>query len=1267
MKTRSGSLCLLAVCAGILSVQALTPSDYARTLTLTPSASAISPGTTLTGFPALIRLSTGISGFSYGDFGLVAGADLAITDENGTELDYEIEKWNMSGESLVWVRIPSFTVDTVLHLYYGRDVAATVDPARVWSGYAGVWHCADASGNLTDSTGHGLAAVPSGFATEQMVAVAGGAVGVCRYNQNNTTYYNGAAYRGGHVVAPSEHLALGQSFTVSGWFNGEQIVGYPRLYSSKTTYNGDTGWEAAFENDCRQVGIRTSGESLVKFAVPNCVNDWVCIAFTTDGETCTCYTNGAVSSVQTLRHPVTHDESAGFGLGMNANLSEAGFFGCFDEMRLRAGVASAEEMRAAYRTESDPGFFDYSSAHAIREAADVSGFAKCITFTVTQAYSGQRDGQVALVRLSTDIEGFSYGDFQKENGADILFTDQDGMALPHEIDTWDERGTTLIWVRMNSCAAGTSIHMNYGNVDFEPGTASDTWGDYLGVWHFGEESGTAYDSGKNGYHGTPKGARAEYNVGVDGVIGRARTNGGNAANGEGDKVGMVLDDTSSLLLGERFTVSGFFYVKGRAGWYRLVSRRWSGSSDGWGTELNWADDSMLYVYGGGGDSTLVRIPTLEKQWVYLTLAYDGKSCSVYANGQLVQKAELKAAPTDNGHPIAFGNQGDVAEWTLFGHYDEIRLSTGNPTAAEVAADYLTMTDADFFSASAAQAVDPTPPVFTAPVLARNGSGGIDASFKVKGGTAAYSASYDGDVVQPICETTSEKGARTFTVSGVAADESCLCTVIGTGTTGARYPQASVESLYTGSLAVERISDADERGRIGGVFRISRADTDAATRHALKVNYTLSGTAVAGVNYKGGASGSVTIPAGESSADLVIEPVIDQSSAEAKTVVITLASGAYLAGASDTAELTIGKLPPPKKAMFAKRLDLTIPAAFLGADEVLTDFPVLVRLSTAIEGFDYADFQTADQSDFVFTDSRFHAMPHAVDEWHADGESLVWVFVPELRRNTQIRLYYGSTDDLGAVESRKPWKEFAGVWHFNEGQHTVPAVDATGNGLDAVPGATHYVTGSRDYENGGAIGRARWNQPVVHDDFGKNWYTVPNYDRLAVGTVFLFSGWFRGGDKMSGYPRLVSRKPEYNTHDGWDAELANRYTGVSVRGASGSGPLAEIPDVSQGWTHLAFRYTRTENQICILSVFANGELKAQQEASLALDNNRELTFGCDADHNEASFFGAFDELRLRPGEASDSWVAAEYRTVSDPDFVSYGTAGDNGCGMILLLR
>lgn len=1263
------SLLSLLAFGGTLSVQALTPSDYARTLTLTPSASAIPAGTTLPDFPALVRLSTAISGFDYGDFRLEQGADLAMTDEDGTELDYEIEKWDPSGESLIWVKIPSFTSDTVLHLYYGCETAASPDPTRVWSGYAGVWHCAEASGDLTDSTGHGFSAVPSGNSTQKMIATAGGAAGFSRFNQDNSTYHAGKSYIGGHVVQPSAQLALGQAITVSGWFHADQIIGYPRLYSTKTEYNGSTGFEVIYdEMNCRRVSVRTSGESCILFTVPNCVGAWVNIAFTIDGTTCTCYTNGAVAGVQSMHHPISDEDTPGLGLGMNANLTEAGFFGRFDEMRLRAGVASADEMRAAYRTIKDPEFFVYSTAHGIRTVADVSGFAKCITFTVSQDYPGQRDGQVALVRLSTDIEGFAYGDFKLDNAADMLFTDEDGVAIPHEIDTWDAEGASLVWVRMNSCAAGSVIRMYYGNADYVPGDACETWSDYLGVWHFREESGTAYDSGRNHYDGTPKGARAEYNVGVEGIVGRARTNGGNAANGEADKVGMVLDGTSSLVLGERFTVSGFFHVNGRAGWYRLVSRRWSGSSAGWGTELNWDDDSMLYVYGGGGEATLVTIPTLEKQWVYLTLAYDGKTCSVYANGQLVQKAELQAAPTGNGNPIAFGNQGDVAEWSLFGHYDEIRLSTGNPTAVEVAADYLTMTDADFFSASPAQSVDPAPAVFTVPVVGRNASGGIDASFKVKGGTAAYSASYDGGVVQPICETTSEKGVRTFTVSGVAADESCLCTVVATGTTGARYPQAAVESFYTGSLTVEKVSDADESGRVNGMFRISRADTEAAKRHALKVNYTLSGTAVAGVNYAGASSGSVTIPAGAASTDLVITPQVDSSSAEAKTVVITLASGAYLAGASDSAELSIAKLPPPKKATFAKRLDLTIPASFLDPYDVLTDFPVLVRLSSAIEGFDYADFKTADQSDFVFTDAHFHPLPYAVDEWHADGESLVWVFVPELRRNTQIRLYYGTTDDLAAVAPRKPWKGYAGVWHFNEGQHTVPAVDATGNGLDAVPGATHYVDGSKDYENGGAIGRARWNQPAIHVDFGRNWYTVPNYDHLAIGPVFVFSGWFRGGDKISGCPRLVSRKLDYNTNNGWDVEFAaDRYTGVNARGANGDTLSAEIPDVSQGWTHLAFRYTQNSDQNCFLSVFANGELKGQKIVSMALDNNRELTFGCDADHNEPSFFGAFDELRLRPGEADDKWVEAEYKTVSDPNFVSYGTAVDNGCGMVLLFR
>lgn len=75
---------------------------------------------------------------------------------------------------------------------------------------------------------------------------------------------------------------------------------------------------------------------------------------------------------------------------------------------------------------------------------------------------------------------------------------------------------------------------------------------------------------------------------------------------------------------------------------------------------------------------------------------------------------------------------------------------------------------------------------------------------------------------------------------------------------------------------------------GGQFYLSRTGSTTA---ALTVNYTLSGTAVSGVDYTG-ASGSAVIPAGASGVDIQISPVNDAVAEGSETVTLTLAPGAY---------------------------------------------------------------------------------------------------------------------------------------------------------------------------------------------------------------------------------------------------------------------------------------------------------------------------------------------------------------------------------------
>ncbi len=1262
------SFATLACIFASLSLFALNPGDYTRSLTVRLS-SIPPPSAELANFPALLRLSMNIPNFSYADFKQANGADLAIVDEDGTELAYEIDTWNRSGESLVWVKIPRLTKNTKLTVYYGSDTPTPSTPSTVWDGYTAVWHCSDASGDLTDSTGNNHSAVPTVRYTEhsstaKMIAHSDGAVGSSRYNQNNCTYYNGGDYIGGHVVPSGWASAFsgGTSWTASGWFKAEQIVNWERLFSCKSEAGGTTGWRAEMDDSSRKIFFGTQGSGGFRAECPNIAgSEWVNITFVMDGTHAACYTNGYLSASSDSIPSVQWPAEGGFGLGVNPTCTEAGFYGWIDELRLKPSALTAAEIAAAYGTVADRTFFTYSPVREVKPI-DFSAFAKSITFTIGESAPSVDTNQVVLVRLSSAISGFAYEDFTDQvTGSDMLFTDADGYPLEHEIDTWNTSGESLIWVRLPACHPGDIFRLYYGQEGYSNTSATSTWSDYVGVWHFREASGTAYDSSANRYDGTPSGKRADYNIGVDGVVGMARQNGGNDVHA--DSSYLSLTSTTGLELGTKFAVSGFFYANGSAGYYRLVSRR-PGDVGGWGQELKMYDATQLSVYGSS-DGMAVTIPSLHQQWVYLTLCYDNKDCYVYANGEFLSKLLLAGTPVDNGLAISFGNDANGTEWSLNGNYDEIRIMKGTPSAAAIAADYATMTQSDFLSAGPAQAAEAKPIDCSRPVIQRNAEGKFEGTFMLFSGSGSFTASYDGGNVQTLSAITSEKGEKTFIVDVLNENETYRCTLIGTSENGAMYSFVS-DAFYTGALSVEKVEDADEMHTRSGVFRISRADTPAATRHALKVNYAFSGTAVAGVNYAGAAAGTVEIPAGAAFVDVTVRPLVDAATDGDKTLTLTLTDGAYLFGVSDAAEMMICKLPPPTKRNFKRCLNLTIPAEFLGEDDVLRDFPVLVKLSTAIGGFNYSDFKTTDGSDMIFVDSSFVALPHAIDEWHTDGESLVWVCVPELRRNTRIRLYYGSEDDIAGARTDRPWKGYVGVWHFNENAHTVPARDFSGNGLDAVPGATHYLDG-RNYEDGGQIGLARWNQPATYLDFGKNWYEVPNYDDQAVGDTFLFSGWFKGGTDARGWQRLVSRKTSYGSNNGWEVALPASFTRLNVRGAGNDPAEVDIPDISSGWTHLAFQYTRNAGRTNDLSIYANGELVASTTISLGSDNGLPLFFGCDGSCVEPSFFGAFDELRLRRGNDGAVWVKAEYLTASDPAFVAYSAVEPVTAGLKIIIR
>jgi hypothetical protein len=127
------------------------------------------------------------------------------------------------------------------------------------------------------------------------------------------------------------------------------------------------------------------------------------------------------------------------------------------------------------------------------------------------------------------------------------------------------------------------------------------------------------------------------------------------------------------------------------------------------------------------------------------------------------------------------------------------------------------------------------------------------------------------------------------------------------------------------------ASAAEEGLDPGVFTITRT---GGTATPLTVLYTLSGTASNGVDYEI-LPGSVTVPAGETSATITVTPIDDGETEGSETVVLTLrADAAYTIGSpgSATANIADNDSPPPSDAPRVQVVASDYLAKFSALDE-----------------------------------------------------------------------------------------------------------------------------------------------------------------------------------------------------------------------------------------------------------------------------------------------------------------------------------------------
>ncbi len=344
-------------------------------------------------------------------------------------------------------------------------------------------------------------------------------------------------------------------------------------------------------------------------------------------------------------------------------------------------------------------FFVWAFAASLAFAVVPEDFDHFVDLTVA-GYDGEdplADFPV-LVRISPDrIPGFSYA-FCKQGGGDMAFFSDDGATeYPHEIDTWNPEGESLVWVKV-PLAKKLSFKMCFGAATANTGNdPTNVWTKYAVVWHMNENGSDS----KIGKPITPSSGIAA--VTTD-LLGRGYENTKKAAVklATDYKFGNLSDQT-------KMTISGWFrqefpkYLTGTTHQRIFSTKKDPGDK---GLEIVLTGDKRALLRANGNSKTVVgstaglAYVTTPSTWVHVTGVYDGTAGSIYLDGVEFESGTTAGLPSTFDNALAIGNCGGNAASdgnVTYGVMDEVRVHDGAASADWIAAEYATVWDADFLS------------------------------------------------------------------------------------------------------------------------------------------------------------------------------------------------------------------------------------------------------------------------------------------------------------------------------------------------------------------------------------------------------------------------------------------------------------------------------------------------------------------------------------------------------------------------------------------
>ncbi|MBQ6137023.1 MAG: DUF2341 domain-containing protein, partial [Kiritimatiellae bacterium] len=347
--------------------------------------------------------------------------------------------------------------------------------------------------------------------------------------------------------------------------------------------------------------------------------------------------------------------------------------------------------------------------------------------------------------------------------------------------------------------------------------------------------------------------------------------------------------------------------------------------------------------------------------------------------------------------------------------------------------------------------------------------------------------------------------------------------------------------------------------------------------------------------------------------------------------------------------------------FAKKVEVTF-SGYSGA--TLENFPVLVRLSTAIDGFSYSDFCIPGGGDLRFADATGKLVPHEIDTWNPSGETTVWVKVPTLSANSKITACYGCSEPP-LVAAKDVWDDdYVGVWHL--GESVLPMKESSKTSTDFTSSAGTGI----GFASSGIVGGA-----VDFGDSGNSRSVIaPDHDALDGFRKCTIEAWtymeaerrsFMGGSSGTDLNKGLLAKRNSSTSQSsyylFDTGTATALY-ASSNGTSSVGLSSVVKAASDAWTHQAYTIdgsTASSN----VEGWKNGVSAGKASKFMPSINagSAKLYLGNFGPSDARNFPGKIDEVRISKAVRSGDWIKATHDTIANANFATYAlqAGGDPG--------